>query len=129
MSTKKALLIPFDDSKPVTVVEVKEGLDPIYDLCAPESRCFTILGGDDFSLYGDDEGLLRSDAGERINARAMQLYAVSIGKTLEDFHSPLVGDWLAFGGVDAEGDTEEVTVRVLNFRFTWTSRSDDLAGL
>lgn len=128
MSTKKALLIPFDDTLPVTVVEVPAGLDPIYDHVAPDSRRFTVLGGDDYSMYGDDEGLLRNDAGERINARAMQIYAASEGAGIEDFMSPLVGDWLVFGGVDTDGETEEVTVRVLNFRFTWTSRTDDLAG-
>lgn len=123
MTTKKALLIPFDETLPVTVVEVeRDSLDAIYDLCAPESRCFTVLGGDDYSMYGDDEGLLRADAGHRVNARAMQLYAASEGAGIDDFMSPLVGDWLVFGGVDAEGETGEVTVRVLNFRFSWTAR-------
>ena len=122
----KALLIPFDDEKSVEVVTIdtdSEGLDSIYKRVAPDSRMFTVLGGDAFDLLGDDEGLLRSDAGERINARVMQLYAEDQNVALADFHSPLVGDWLVAGPLDEDGNQTDVPQGAVDFKFSWRSVS------
>lgn len=123
MSTKKkVLLLPFDDEQEVRVVEVRDGnLEDIYSRIAPESRLFSCLNGKDFSLYGDDEALFHPQAHLRINARAMQLFADSAGADIEDFTSPLVGDFLVFGLSDEEGNSTEPPQRVLDFKFSWVT--------
>lgn len=120
-TAKKAVLIPFDESKPVEVIDLAPGLDAIYEHVAPDSRCFTGLGGSDFYLMGDDEGLFHEDAGNRINARVMQLYAEDNGVGIRQFHSPLVGDWLVVGPADEEGETTDVPQRVIDFTYSWTT--------
>lgn len=123
MSKKlKALLLPFDESQPVRVIEVRDGnLQDIYDRIAPDSRLFTCLNGKDFTLYGDDEALFHSEAHLRINAKAMQLLAESEGVSIDAFHSPLVGDFLVFGLPDEEGNNTDVPQRAVDFRFSWTA--------
>jgi hypothetical protein len=120
-TAKKAVLIPFDESKPVEVIDLAAGLDAIYDRVAPDSRCFTGLGGSDFYLMGDDEGLFHQDAANRVNARVMQLYAEDNGGGISDFRSPLVGDWLVVGPADEEGETTDVPQRVIDFEYSWTA--------
>jgi hypothetical protein len=123
MPTNKAVLIPFDDTKPVEVVEVEQNdLDRLYDLVAPDTRLITGMRMSDAYLFGDDEGLLRNDAGDRINARVMQLFADDNKMGLHDFHSPLVGDWLVVGPSDDDGNNTDVPQRVIDFAYSWTAK-------
>lgn len=116
----KALLIPFDDKKPVEIVEINDR-DDIYKHVAPDSRMFTVVGGHRFDLLGDDEGLYQGNPAERINARAMEIYAADQRVGLSAYASPLVGDFLAVGPVDDYGNQTDVPGEVIKFRFTWES--------
>lgn len=126
--TIKAVLIPFDEDKPVEVIDFdNSSYENYYPLVAPDSRCFTVLGASGYDMFGDDEGLLRADAGDRINARAMELYAAGagVGVTIQDFHSPLVGDWLVVGSEEGPMDQEKVTdvpQEVIDFTYSWTTK-------
>jgi hypothetical protein len=123
MATTKALLIPFDDTLPVEVIDLDNtDYRNITKIVAPDSGLFTRLGAETFDLFGDDEGLFHPEAHLRINARAMQLYADSVGAKLEDFGSPLVGDWLAVGLPNARGNNTDVPQAVIDFTFTWTRK-------
>jgi hypothetical protein len=123
MATTKAVLIPFDESKPVEVIDLGRGLDAIYERVAPESRMFEVTRGNTFDLLGDEEGgpLMRSDASERINARAMQIYASDKLMSLRDYTSPLCGDFLAVGIPDEEGEHTDVPQHVIDYRYSWTA--------
>lgn len=120
----KAVLIPFDEDKPVEVVTLAPGLDAIYAYVAPESRMFEVVRGDTFDLLGDEEGgpLMRSDAHERINARAMQVFADDHGMGVKDFNSPLCGDFLAVGRPNGRGNHTDVPQRVIDFTYSWTTK-------
>lgn len=126
MATIKAVLIPFDESKPVEVIDFDNSTyTNIYPLVAPDSRCFTVLAMGDCDAYGDDEGLFHEDASNRINARMMQLYGEAHGVGILEYHSPLVGDWLVVGPERGPLDQEKATdvpQRVLDFTYTWTTR-------
>jgi hypothetical protein len=124
MTTTKAVLIPFDESKPVEVIDLNSDSnnDQLYDLVAPDSRCFTGMRGSDFYLMGDDEGLFHEDVENRVNARVMELFAKDNGMGIRDYHSPLVGDWLVVGPADEEGDSTDVPQRVIDFTYTWTAQ-------
>jgi hypothetical protein len=121
----KGLLIPFDDTLPVEEVEF-DGLDDMYRLIG----CDTVdrMAAKDVTFWLDDEGLLRGDASERINARAMELYASLTGAGLQDFAVPLVGNYLIDGPAGPGGEETDVPQRVLDFRFTWTSVRPAPAG-
>lgn len=129
MTTLNAVLIPCDGDKPVQSVTYDDSdyrnlTALIFD--GDRTGTFTSLqatgaDGTVVSLWGDDEGLLRSDAHQRINARAMQLYAHLTGATIEDFMSPLVGDWVVLGGADDDGESLAVPGWVQDFPFTWAS--------
>lgn len=122
MTITKAILVPFDDEKPVELIDLDNSdYLNITKIVAPDSGIFTRLGSMTFDMYGDDEGLLRNDAGERINARAMQIFAHDTGSTLRDYTSPLVGDWLLTGHPDIEGENTSVNESLLHFPFTWKS--------
>jgi hypothetical protein len=122
MTTTKAVLIPFDESKPVEVIDLRPNdLDQLYDLVAPDTRLITGMGMSDAYMFGDDEGLLRNDAGERINARVMELFAKDAKMGIRDYHSPLVGDWLVTGPADGEGDNTDVPQRIIDFTYSWTA--------
>jgi hypothetical protein len=122
MATTKAVLIPFDESKPVEVVDLRPNdLDQLYDLVAPDTRLITGMGMSDAYMFGDDEGLLRSDAGDRINARVMELFAADARMGLHDYRSPLVGDWIVTGPADDEGDNTDVPQRVIDFTYSWSA--------
>jgi hypothetical protein len=125
MSKFRALLIPFDDDKPVEVVQI-DGLDDIYKYVAPDSRMFEVLGSDKFDLLLDEEGgpMMRNDAGDRINARAMELYADAEGVGFGDFMVPLCGDYLAAGPVDRRGEMTDVPQEVIDFPFSWRIKRD-----
>ncbi|QOP66839.1 hypothetical protein SEA_ODYSSEY395_90 [Arthrobacter phage Odyssey395] len=116
----KGLLIPFDDTLPVMEVEFN-GLDDMYRLIG----CDTIdrMVAEDVTFWMDDEGLLRSDAGQRVNARAMELFASLTGHSLQDFSVPLVGNYLLDGPCDDEGNETDVPERIKDFRYTWTTRA------
>lgn len=121
--TIKAVYIPFDESRPVEVIDLAPGLDAIYERVAPESRMFEPVRGNTFDLLGDEEGgpLMRSDAGERINARAMQIYASDMLMGLRDYASPLCGDYLAVGMPDGRGRHTDVPQHVIDYKYTWTA--------
>lgn len=121
-AAKKAVLIPFDEDKPVEVIDLAPGLDAIYERVAPDSRCFTGMSGSDFYLMGDDEGLFHEDVQNRVNARVMQLFGEDSGVGIEGFHSPLVGDWLVVGPADDEGENTDVPQRVIDFTYSWTTK-------
>lgn len=125
MTTTKAVLIPFDESKPVQVVDLEAGLDAIYALVAPDSRMFEVTRGNTFDLYGDEEGgpLMRDDAKDRINARAMQIYASDMLMGIRDYGQPLCGDFLAVGMPDDEGERTDVPRHVIEYNnYTWSAR-------
>lgn len=124
MSTTKALLIPFDETQPVQLIDLAPGLEAIYTLVAPDSRMFEVTYGNTIELWGDEEGGpgMRSDAGERVNARAMQLFAHDHGVGVEAFASPLCGDFLAVGRINDAGFPTDVPGWVRTFPFTWTAR-------
>lgn len=106
----KAILIPFDTSKPVEVIDLQPGLDAIYERVAPDSRMFEVVRGNTFDLYGDEEGgpLMRGDADERINVRAMELFAKDWNTGPEAFARPLCGDFLVVGKMSYPSEDEEV---------------------
>lgn len=123
--TIKAVLIPFDEDKPVEVIDLAPGLDAIYERVAPDSRMFEVVRGNTFDLFGDEEGgpLMRNDAGDRINARAMQIYASDMLMGPRDYSSPLCGDFLAVGQPDDEGEQTDVPQHVIDFTgYTWTTK-------
>jgi hypothetical protein len=75
------------------------------------------------SLFYDDEGLFRLDAGEDladiINLRAMELWAHLDNVRLEDFSVPLVGDYVVVGDSDDEGYSMDAPEWVMDFPFRW----------
>lgn len=115
----KGLLIPFDDTLPVQEVEFN-GLDDMYRLT--ECSMIDRMVAKDVTFWFDDEGLLREDAGQRINARAMELYASLTGHVLKDFAVPLVGNYLLDGPCDAEGCETDIPERIKDFRYSWTTK-------
>lgn len=123
MSTIKALLIPFDEANDVTLIDLEPNLERIYDLVAPDSRMFEVVRGKSLELWGDEEGGpgMRGDAGERVNARAMQLFARDHGVGLEAFASPLCGDFLAVG-LNTRNQNTDVPGWASRFNFTWSNR-------
>lgn len=124
-TAKKAVLIPFDEDKPVEVIDLAPGLDAIYGYVAPESRMFEVTRGNTFDLFGDEEGgpLMRSDAHERINARAMQIYASDMLMGIRDYAVPLCGDFLAVGKPDDEGERADVPQHVIDYdNYSWTTK-------
>lgn len=127
--TIKAVLIPFDEDKPVEVIDFDNShYTNIYPLVAPDSQTFTVLAMGDCDAYGDDEGLLRSDAGDRINARMMELYGDATQSKIADFRSPLCGDWLVVGPEAGPLDREKATdvpQRVIDFTYSWTTKPRD----
>jgi hypothetical protein len=129
MTMLKALLLPFDEDRAVEVIDFDDSsYQNLYPIVAPESRMFTAQDFPGGTMYGDDEGLLWGDPSKRINARAMQLLGERSDHGIEDFMSPLVGDWLVFGPVDAEGNNTSVPQDVIDFRFTWTARRPSVTG-
>lgn len=125
MATTKAVLIPFDESKPVEVIDLAPGLNAIYERVAPESRVFEVVRGNTFDLFGDEEGgpLMRSDAPDRINARAMQIYASDMLMGIRDYSQPLCGDFLAVGQPDDEGERTDVPQHVIEYdNYTWSTK-------
>lgn len=127
MRTIKAVLIPFDESKPVEAIDLPPGIDAIYERVAPDSRMFEVVRGKSFDLLGDEEGgpLMRNDAKDRINARAMQVFAADHGVDLHAFNGPMCGDFLAVGQPDANGNHTDVPGGVLEFNYTWTTTPRD----
>jgi len=130
MATTKALLIPFENDKPVQVLDLESGFEHMYPLIAPDSRMIEVLRTEQFELFLDEEGgpLMRSDAGERINARAMQLYAFAHNITDPSaFAYPFCGDFIAMGLIDAEGERNaDVPEWVTEFPFSWSVTVVDL---
>jgi hypothetical protein len=118
----KGLLIPFDDALPVQEVEFN-GLDDMYRLTGCSMIDRMVAENDEYAatFWFDDEGLLRSDAGQRVNARAMQLYAYLTGHQLDDFSVPLVGNYLIDGMCDDEGNETDVDPDLKDFQFTWSA--------
>lgn len=129
--TTTALLIPFDETKQPHLLELDPGLDAIYALVAPDSRMFEVTYGVSIELWGDEEGGpgMRNDAHLRVNARAMQLFAADHKVGLEAFVSPLCGDFLAVGRIDADGNPTDVPAWVQEFVFTWSNTPFNRAEL
>jgi hypothetical protein len=123
MSTIKALLIPFDEDKNVELIDLEATLENIYDRVAPDSRMFEVVRGKSIELWGDEEGGpgMRGDAAQRINARAMQLFASDHGVGIEAFASPLCGDFLAVG-INTGNHNTDVPEWASRFNFTWSNR-------
>lgn len=125
MSKKiEALLIPFDETQEPRVVELRPGnLEDIYQHVAPDSRMFEVTRGKTIELWGDEEGgpMMRADAGERINARAMQLFAHDWSVGIDAFMTPLCGDFLAVGGLQFSGRNADVPQWVRDFTFSWST--------
>lgn len=122
MSHTLAVLIPFAATKPVQVVALKDGLNAIYELVAPDSRRFEVVRSETFDLLGDEEGGpgCRNDAEERINVRAMELLAVDQQVGPEAFASPLCGDFLVTGHPDDDGNSTDAPMWTAQHSFSWT---------
>lgn len=122
MRTTKALLIPFDTTEPVRLIDLQPGLDALYALVAPDSRMFEVVRSVTFDLLGDEEGgpLMRNDAQERINVRAMELFAFDHKVGPEAFSYPLCGDFLVTGHPDARGNRTDAPEWPASFVFSWT---------
>jgi hypothetical protein len=131
MSTINVVVIPFDNDKPVRresydTTNYKNLTRLIFDGGTDGTfSCMTSADslGHEVTFWFDDEGLLRNDAGNRINARAMQLFGHLEGVGVEDFAVPLVGDYVITGGVDDEGESLDAPGWVMDFGFTWTAKA------
>lgn len=124
------ILIPADGAKPVQRTS--------YDTSDYKNLTALIFNGDrdgtfqcmtsadslghEVTFWFDDEGLFREDAGEAVNARAMQLYAHLEGMKVEDFSVPLVGDYVITGGADEDGESLDAPGWIMDFPFTWSLR-------
>lgn len=128
MTAIAGIFIPSDSAEPVRLVghdntDYKDLAALIFDgdrdggliecLSSEDSD------GNDVSLWGDEEALLKEGAHTRINARAMQLYAALEGVGINDFASPLVGNFVVLGGVDGDGNTLSAPISVARFDYTW----------
>lgn len=76
------------------------------------------------SLFYDDEGLYRLDAGEKladiINLRAMELWAhCDGGLDIMDFRVPLIGDYVVVGDADDEGNSKDAPAWVADYPYDW----------
>lgn len=130
MSTINVIVIPADGTKPVR----RDSYDTsdYTNLTAlifngdrtGTFQCMTSADkdGNEVTLWLDDEGLLREDAGERINARAMELYAHLEEIGIEGFRVPLVGDYVITGGADEDGESLDAPGWIMDFPFTWSLR-------
>lgn len=80
-------------------------------------------GDKQVSLFYDDNGLFRRDAGEKladiINLRAMELWAYCEGVNIEDFEVPLIGDYVVVGDADDEGNSTDAPAWVAEYPFKW----------
>lgn len=123
----KAIIIPCDESQPLRWAE--------HDDNDYKSMTTLVFGGDrdggtfsastvgrGVTFFYDDEGLYRSDAGDSVNARAMQLWADIEGMGVRDFAVPLIGDYVVVGPADEDGHSMDAPGWVMKHRFTWTTR-------
>jgi hypothetical protein len=118
MTNHKALLIPFDENKPVEEIE--------FDADRPDTWAKLVCpaggsGAIDFKsfptqgtqLMFDDMGLY--DQPNNTNPRAMKLWAHLSGISLDNFRQPLVGDFVVLGLDRYQGETEDVPGHVRYF--------------
>jgi hypothetical protein len=122
----KAIIIPSDESQPLRWAE--------HNSDDWKSMTALVFGGDrdggtfsasvvgqDVTFFYDDEGLFRPDAGDHVNARAMQLWADIEGLSVRDFAVPLIGDYVVVGPADDEGSSTDAPAWVMDHPFTWTT--------
>lgn len=127
----KAIIIPSDATQPLRWAEYDNG--DYRNLTALVFRgdrnggtysMSTVGEGDrHVSLFYDDEGLFRLEAGEElpdiINLRAMELWAELDGVTINDFAVPLIGDYVVVGDADDEGNSMDAPAWVMDYPFIW----------
>lgn len=128
----RAIVIPSDGTQPLRWVDHPEG--DYKDMTAlvfdgdrdGGTYSLSVVGQGDrqVSMWYDDEGLFRMDAGEElsdiINLRAMELWASLDGDiSIFDFRVPLVGTYVITGQTDGEGNSLDAPGWVLDYPFTW----------
>lgn len=128
----RAIIIPSDGNLPLRWVDHPEGdYKNMTALVFDGDRdggtySLSVVGQGErqASLWYDDEGLLRLDAGENlpdiINLRAMELWAHLDGDlSIFDFKVPLVGTYVVTGEADDEGNSLDAPAWVMDYPFTW----------
>lgn len=129
----KAIIIPSDGTQPIRWTEYgKGGWKDMTALVFGGNRdggtysMSTVGTTPDkrVSLFYDDEGLFRLDAGEKlpdvINLRAMELWShCEGGIDIEQFSVPLIGDYVVVGDADDEGNSMDAPAWVADFPFVW----------
>jgi hypothetical protein len=130
----KAIVIPADATQPLRWAEhTNDDYKSMTALVFGGNRdgglySMSTVGNDKrVSLFYDDEGLFRLDAGEKlpdiINLRAMQLWASLDGDlAITDFRVPLVGDYVVVGDADIEGYSKDAPAWVMDFPFDWPNK-------
>lgn len=111
----KALLIPWDDSKPVEEIELDENrlLEQMAaQVCAVRNGMldFKSFPTQHTQLVYDDNGMF--DQRTNTNIRAMKLWAHLAGVPVTSFRQRLVGNFIVLGMDPFEGDTLDVTAAV-----------------
>ncbi len=116
----KAVRVPWDDSKPIQVVEYDEGGENLEELVfgpltpGHSSRvCGMSIMNREVQAAYDDEGMFNQPFNQ--NVRAMKLWAHLSGRKLSDFVQPLWGDFVILGFERDSGDTKDVPQSVLDF--------------
>lgn len=108
MTPVRMLVVPADDQTRVSVVNVEE--DQITSLVFAEhpewsELTFSAFNAQKIQCAYDDLGLFRQ--GDRMNARAMFLWAALRNMSVNDFQVPLVGNFVFFG-YDDEGESIDI---------------------
>jgi len=131
----RAIIIPADGTQPLRWVDYpandyKDMTALVFDGNRDGGTySLSIVGQGDrqVSLWYDDEGLFRLDAGEKltdiINLRAMQLWAdLDGGLDIFDFRVPLVGTYVVTGQSDDDGNSTDAPAWVMDFPFDWHNK-------
>ena len=113
-----AYRIPCDEELPVERIDVEDSYMGVTEAVFGDSTVEhgeRVCGVSTFGRAGvqmvyDDMGLFR--AGPRRNDRAMHTWAYLTGMRLDEFATPLVGDFIVLGMEDGTGDTADVPVDI-----------------
>lgn len=130
MSKTKVIVIPSDKDQPVRWDEYDHSdyrnlTALVFDGKRDGTYSMSTVGDSDrhVSLFFDDEGLFRLEAGEElpdiINLRAMQLWADLDHVSINDFSVPLIGTYVVVGDSDEDGNSMDAPAWVMDYPFTW----------
>lgn len=130
----RAIVIPSDKTQPLRWVDhpsndYKNMTALIFDGNRDGGTySLSIVGEGDrqVSLWYDDEGLFRLEAGEKlpdiINLRAMELWAHIDGVKITDFSVPLIGTYVVTGDADDDGNSMDAPAWVMDYPFSWHTK-------